>query len=62
MIRCYKGCVFEFFANEDYTWAVAITYPNDESEFAGWDFPNFDAAYLAATQCADLGLIANYSV
>lgn len=58
MIRIYKNCIIEFFAWEDFTWAADITYPDEDTENVGFDFPSFNAAYLAAIQKIEIGLIS----
>ncbi len=57
MLRFYKNCIIEFFASEDYTWACFVTFPNEESEDLGDNFPTFDSAYFKAIQAIDIGLI-----
>lgn len=57
MLRFYKGCIIEFFASENYAWACYVTFPNEESEDLGDNFPSFDSAYFKAIQVIEFGLI-----
>ncbi len=57
MLRFYKNCIIEFFANENYTWACFVTFPNEESEYLGDNFSSFDSAYFQAIQVIEFGLI-----